>query len=76
VLKNYAIARVGLGLKAFARQNEDGQTRRAIESLDRGIRFARKRFSAGDDPDIDRVVELARGYLDQARGFASASADD
>lgn len=76
LLKNFAIARVGLGLKEFARRNEAGESARSIEVLEKGIRFARKRFAAGDDSDVDRVVEVALGYLDRAQAYASVGDDD
>ena len=69
VKKNFVIARVAAGLHAMAEAATAEKWIDADRALADAVKVATRRFPSGDDPDVARVVDMAKVYRGVLRGY-------
>jgi uncharacterized protein YegL len=67
--KCLTIAEVATGIKEMARALQQRKTDEAITAISEPLELAKKRYGSQDDPDVKRVVGIAKKYRDSVSDY-------
>ena len=67
--KCLTIAELATGIKEMARALQQRKTDEAITAISEPLELAKKRYGSQDDPDVKRVVGIAKKYRDSVSDY-------
>lgn len=74
--KCLTIAEVATGIKEMARALQEEKTDEAITAISAPLKLAKKRYGSHDDPDVKRVVGIAKKYRDSLVDYSKSHKKD